>query len=92
MVYSSIASLLFYVLQRSSSAGTNRAPFDVPEAEAQSVSGFNVILCCMRFALFCVLVNDNMLSMSSLCGIQTISSLCGIQTSAALTRVNAAKV
>lgn len=43
------ASILFFI---SSIAETNRPPFDLPEAEAELVSGYNVEYSAMGFALF----------------------------------------
>lgn len=50
-------------------AETNRHPFDLPEAEAELVSGYNVEYSAMTFALFFLGEYANMLLMSSLCAI-----------------------
>ena len=54
---------MFFV---SALAETNRHPFDLPEAEAELVSGYNVEYSAMGFALFSLGEYANMLLMSSL--------------------------
>jgi NADH-quinone oxidoreductase subunit H len=46
-------------------AETNRHPFDLPEAEAELVSGYNVEYSAMGFALFSLGEYANMLLMSA---------------------------
>jgi NADH-quinone oxidoreductase subunit H len=55
--------LIFFV---SALAETNRHPFDLPEAEAELVSGYNVEYSAMGFALFFLGEYANILLMSSL--------------------------
>jgi NADH-quinone oxidoreductase subunit H len=57
---------LFLIFFISSLAETNRHPFDLPEAEAELVSGYNVEYSAMGFALFSLGEYSNMLLMSSL--------------------------
>jgi NADH-quinone oxidoreductase subunit H len=59
-------SPLFLMFFTSALAETNRHPFDLPEAEAELVSGYNVEYSAMGFALFSLGEYGNMLLMSSL--------------------------
>ena len=54
--------LIFYI---SILAETNRHPFDLPEAEAELVSGYNIEYSSMTFALFFLGEYANMLIMSA---------------------------
>jgi len=57
---------LFLIFFISGLAETNRHPFDLPEAEAELVSGYNVEYSAMGFALFSLGEYSNMLMMSAL--------------------------
>ena len=59
-------AILFFI---SMLAETNRHPFDLPEAEAELVSGYNVEYSAMGFALFFLAEYANILLMSSLSSI-----------------------
>jgi len=50
-------------------AETNRHPFDLPEAEAELVSGYNVEYSAMGFALFFLAEYSNIILMSSIVSI-----------------------
>jgi NADH-quinone oxidoreductase subunit H len=59
-------SLIFFI---SSLAETNRLPFDLPEAEAELVAGYNVEYSAMGFAFFFIGEYANMILMSALSSI-----------------------
>lgn len=57
------SAIMFFV---SVLAETNRHPFDLPEAEAELVAGYNVEYSAMGFALFFLGEYSNMISMSAI--------------------------
>ena len=66
-------------------AETNRAPFDLPEAESELVSGYNVEYAAMGFALFFLAEYGSMILMSALSVIIFLGgwfSICWLETNA----------
>jgi NADH-quinone oxidoreductase subunit H len=60
---------MFAIFVVSILAETNRHPFDLPEAEAELVAGYNVEYSAMAFALFFLGEYANMILMSAICAI-----------------------
>jgi NADH-quinone oxidoreductase subunit H len=60
---------MFVIFVASILAETNRHPFDLPEAEAELVAGYNVEYSSMAFALFFLGEYGNMILMSAICAI-----------------------
>jgi NADH-quinone oxidoreductase subunit H len=60
---------MFVIFFVSMLAETNRAPFDLPEAESELVAGFNVEYSAMAFGLFYMGEYANMILMSGICSI-----------------------
>jgi NADH-quinone oxidoreductase subunit H len=60
---------MFAIFLASILAETNRHPFDLPEAEAELVAGYNVEYSSMSFALFFLGEYGNMILMSAICSV-----------------------
>jgi NADH-quinone oxidoreductase subunit H len=60
---------MFAIFIASILAETNRHPFDLPEAEAELVAGYNVEYSAMTFALFFLGEYANMILMSAICAV-----------------------
>ena len=60
---------MFAIFVASILAETNRHPFDLPEAEAELVAGYNVEYSSMAFALFFLGEYANMILMSAICAV-----------------------
>ena len=76
---------LFLMFIVSILAETNRAPFDLPEAESELVSGYNVEYAAMGFALFFLAEYGSMILMSALSVIIFLGgwfSICWLETNA----------
>jgi NADH-quinone oxidoreductase subunit H len=63
VIYAPVSFVIFLI---ASFAETNRLPFDLPEAEQELTGGYNIEYSSMKFALFALAENSNMVASSSM--------------------------
>jgi len=63
VIYAPVSFVIFLI---ASFAETNRLPFDLPEAEQELAGGYNIEYSSMKFALFALAENSNMVASSSM--------------------------